>query len=526
MILTSALSRLTESMGRFENRYAGLGSRLGAAEYPEPNSTPRQHSVTESAESVGIVSYNILSFELADEEFYINLNNTPKIIDSKARMDAINTKVEAWMRANKIICLQEVTASFLSEAQNARLHELRSRHGYRFFWHYYSFQRKKDPAGTDLIGVHKMGLAILVPERIYSVERSVQLRPWQDSDMKVTDCLQLSQLEEEIRLLDEFLKKYAPRARTMPTVSDDVIAELGFVSIAVDPAISMGQLLGKINKLKESSRQKVRAIVSEYSRRPPSYNDRSVLLLEVRDAEGRRFVVGNVHIPCKYSAPKIMTSIALKTKQSIVDWLAKNDLDDAVTVLCGDFNSIPGDSVHGCFTGGLQFEDSSVNDEYVEWETFRRVVKNEPWHDLLKRFNSGGCTNYGFTKQGYTERYEKLKVYMDSLGPDFSQLVDAVMEDGEHEGVVSSYASNNPGGSVASQIASARAMKKTLFVPNQLMLDHFFLRDTRGHSWELVQAECPESWQVEDAFKGRPLPDLGFHEPSDHLAISVDLRIK
>ena len=94
MILTSALSRLTESMGRFENRYAGLGSRLGAAEYPEPNSTPRQHSVTESAESVGIVSYNILSFELADEEFYINLNNTPKIIDSKARMDAINTKVE------------------------------------------------------------------------------------------------------------------------------------------------------------------------------------------------------------------------------------------------------------------------------------------------------------------------------------------------------------------------------------------------------------------------------------------------
>jgi hypothetical protein len=398
------------------------------------------------------------------------------------------------------------------------LHILREQYGYRFYWHFYSFQRKQGAVGGEFVGVHKMGLAILVPERIYNVEKSAQLRPWQDSDMKVTDCVQIGKLEESISKLDEFQKKCADSDKKAG-VTDEMWAQLHGL-MPREAKIILGPLLGKINKEKSALRKKVDAIVTEYTRRPPSYNDRSVLLLKLSDIRGRSFVVGNIHIPCKFSAPKIMTSIALKAKQCIVDWLRRNGLNEVPMLLCGDFNATPGDNVHSCFTGGLQFEDPAVNTDYVEFETFEKVVSDEPWLDLLKRFNTGGCTNYGFTRQGYGDRYEKLKAYMDSLGPDFAQLVDAVMAGNEADGAVLSYRENYPDVDVSTHFASAITMRKTLFVPNQLMLDHFF---SRGR-FEDVEPKCWQSWELASEFGGRPLPDLDFGEPSDHLAISVDFK--
>jgi hypothetical protein len=68
---------------------------------------------------------------------------------------------------------------------------------------------------------------------------------------------------------------------------------------------------------------------------------------------------------------------------------------------------------------------------------------------------------------------------------------------------------------------AALGAKRDLFRPRQLCLDHFFTRFA-GTSARVGSFGYTDSTQLR--LEGRPIPDLGVGEPSDHLPIHLTLR--
>jgi hypothetical protein len=74
-------------------------------------------------------------------------------------------------------------------------------------------------------------------------------------------------------------------------------------------------------------------------------------------------------------------------------------------------------------------------------------------------------------------------------------------------------------------IKTALENRSDFFKAKALLLDQMFLRDTDDRL-EIVEAYCPNKFDVATRLGGIPIPNLSKGEPSDHLAISISLAFK
>ena len=562
-----------------------LGASEHRPEWKEPFKSEIKHDgELKPRDTFDIVSYNILSLESGEDDFYRNLDGTPKRMDKIQRKDCITEKVEKWMKMGKIICLQEVTASFLLSVCNSTLERLRTEHKYNIYFHFYAYMPNKIDRTQK--GTCSLGLAVMIPSEYYIVEQTAILRPWESADMSIDDKKSIStlneKLENSVRLLRELgtnkddnnLKAKAidligidevylkvQKANIFESLKDidseDALQLLGvcetsgfsdtsrrqaFEFLVKKPELKFlngGILLPFLNKTNETIRKRITHIADSYKKSAPRFADRSVLVVHVKNHDLQELVVANIHAPCQYRYPKLMTSIALNTKKSILNWMTEKKLSDVPMILCGDFNSGKSDSAYQCFTGAMEYESSaSVNRDNISKSDFERFVGNERWSDALSRINAQGCTNYGFSANSFNESCDAFKSLMDTFRPRTSRFIDIILEsktDNELESeaynslyseYLKEFGMEQPSAvnELISDLKIMHKSKNSFFKPKQLLLDHFFLR--RGEKEIEISCEkCSPSWLVENMTNGQPIPDLEKKQPSDHLPIFVRLNI-
>jgi hypothetical protein len=294
-------------------------------------------------------------------------------------------------------------------------------------------------------------------------------------------------------------------------------------------------------------------LLAPFKNSTPGYSDRVAIIIQIEDKNYNNLLLTTVHLPCMYRYPEIMTSIAFKTKQSILQWMQHNTIGhEYPMLLCGDFNSDPNEeakSAYHSFTGELDYHSQHVQRKFIHAIDFSRIVNDERWTDCLKHINKHGCTNFGFTRSSFNECKTELKTSMDSIRPNLSILVDMIIELSERldstsfsrmcNTYIESIEDMKGADDVRMDASTKRALRidlkesiyaalrerNKIFKPKALLLDHFFMRD-RLERVAITNAECPTIFDVISKTKGKPLPDLSLEEPSDHLCISLSLRFK
>ena len=315
----------------------------------------RPESVTPQS-TVDIVSYNILSSATASGGYYRDTDGQPREFNENERRGMIYARIEGWMEEGKVICLQEVTYSFLFHEE---LRTLLETHRYDVYAHFYAFDVR---ARTTTLG-----LAAFVPIDRFAVADATLLRPWQYALESRNRQATLRDIETKIASLKE-LKIQLSRNRQ--------IEEAKLIQ-------------AQLNDLQSDQK----ALEAESKKEVASYNDRTVLMLRLQS--GSRVVsIGNIHVPCQFKDAKVATSIAFQAKQAVLAWAAQ--FDPAPLVFCGDFNSMPRQAGYSCFTGTQVYDEESIDPDRIQADTFSNVVTSEPWQDALAI--SDGCTCYALTE--------------------------------------------------------------------------------------------------------------------------------
>ena len=563
--------------------------------------------------TIDVVSYNILSLELGMDDNYRNIDGSVNTIDVGERRTAINDKIIPWLAQGKVLCLQEVTYKFIGQEENSYLHDKLRLYNYAIYSHFYSYVTPKTPGQK---GFCTLGLAVLVPRRLYAVKNSGILRPWENPEVpkdiaSSVDAARLDMsiieiafgycsvifkrgstigVQDAVILLQEGIKKLKKELSTLNTslpvsiVSHEAVRANKLIesvdmlnnivksaagydisrlksllqeliihtcNIQVQPSSSddfniMKALSDKKAELSKLCIKQLAPFKSSTHR----YSDRVAIILQIEDKKKNNLLLTTVHLPCQYRYPAVMTSIAFKTKESILQWMKRNTTGyEYPMLLCGDFNSDPNDEAQGAyhsFTGDLSYHSQHVQRGFIHESDFYRIVNDEKWTDCLKNINEYGCTNFGFTGSRFNECKTELKASMDSIRTNLSVLVDRIIElRGTADSTTLSemcdrYIEAMKGGNdekmdydterelridLKKSINEALRERNRIFKPNPHLIDHFFMRDRLGRV-EITHRECPQVYDVIGKTKGRPLPDLSLKEPSDHLYISLSLRFK
>jgi mRNA deadenylase 3'-5' endonuclease subunit Ccr4 len=560
-----------------------LGAKDGKSVQKEPfGSETTYDGGLEMRDEFELVSYNILSLESGEDDYYRNLDGTPKKLDKSTRRDCITNKIEKWMEEKKIICLQEVTATFLNPEFNPGLELLRISHKYSFYSHLYSYMPnkvdKKKPGNCTL------GLAVMIPCEYYSVERKVVLRPWESAEMSMLDKVAIldsnRKLEQSKQLLCDLgkdqnnnklkvnaielmgIEKVCERIdsvkmlNVLESIQDadgqriyqlclksptnaDLIQE-AFVYLQTKNNLNFlnaSILLAYLNKLNEMLRQNITHITDKYKKSTPRYADRSVIILHIKNYADQELLVANIHAPCQFKYPKLMTSIALNAKKSIIGWMKDEKIIQCPMILCGDFNAGKTNSAYQCFTGSLEYANASlVNHESINESEFAEFVRDEKWKDVLEGIN--GCTNYGFTASSFNECCNAFKLFMDTFRQGLCRFMDVVamsnntedLESSDHHPLYSQYLAefgidDDPEyNQLISDLKTMFMSRSSFFQPKQLFLDHFFVREGSGKV-QISDEVCTPSWSIEYRTNGTPIPRLDINEPSDHLPISLKVTL-
>ena len=354
-----------------------------------------------------MVSYNVLSLHSGNDGTYLNLDRSPKALDVQHRRKLINEKISTWMQHCKVICLQEATASLILKEFNPALAALQEEHEYECHSHFYQFQQNRtDPSQ---MGTNILGLAILFPQKIFRAVHSALLFPWNIADRSNMDRDAIVSLEREYLDIQNLVSSLGKNR------SDPVLLQQALSHLMADVEPKANVMLPALNKLAAELSSQIDQILAQYKKKVPPYADRGILVVTLENSTCRRLVLATVHLPCQFRNPKTITSIAINTKQTLLQWLEENRLLRLPVLLCGDFNAGP---LNSAFTGTLEHSSEHVDASYISASDIETYVSNEPWTDLLE----GGCTLYGFTRNTYNDAVKELKALMDSLAPHLSQL--------------------------------------------------------------------------------------------------------
>lgn len=496
----------------------------------------------DSKEQLEIISYNILSLELGGDDYYRNLDGSVQRIDLETRKQALNTKIQKWIEAGKVICLQEVTYSFINETANPVLHTVLNANQYAIYSHFYSYMPNKQ--NRTLKGTCRLGLATLIPRKHYDIKNNGLLRPWENPEIPLNTLRFKEEQESYMKELANDLDFISKQKKMLDTPEKDEFVKAIHNKWHLDPTVTTTPLIcaGLAGKRK-TIQNALNKVMAEFKNSTPGFGDRSVIILKLQDANDNEILIANVHFPCQYRYPKIMASIAIKTKLYILDWMTKTSNQLVPLLLCGDFNSSPEEeagSAYHCLTGSTEYISSTINTSLVSAHDFHKAVTNEKWIDCLRDVNNDGCTNYGFTKSNYEECKKEFHVVLDSILPLFSMYADALFNSNDIEqiktlnedyfqamGILSTDTEKIEEMTERIDAAIQTAIKHKLkFIkPKSLLLDHMFLRDLES-TLNIVSAFCPQTWFTEGIARGKPLPNMDSNQPSDHLAINLTLAFK
>jgi hypothetical protein len=462
----------------------------------------------------GVTSYNILSLDMAMDGHYLNLDGTPKSIDVEARRQAINRKVVGWMEQGQIICLQEATLAYVSGECNPVLHAALRLHGYDVYHHQYQWTIKKDLPAK---GYFSLGLAVLVPSRLYTVAEAGLLWPWKDPVMPPDDQAAAARLDKERGRLGSLV---AVLSRAVPNASlfQKTAGECGLAAPTTEALIAC--LRGR-EAAAAASLEALRKRFVTVTEGP--FKERTIIALRLEDRVGNALVVGNVHLPCKYGDGVMMASLALRAKQALLDFISKG----MGMLLCGDFNAVSGSSAYTCLTGELDY-GSCWTDKNIRPDDFERCVSLERWCAV----GGDGCTVFGFTRTGFAAAKDEFLRFMALQGEDdAAEALEVVLG----SRTVAECMAHRLSNASPEYFTAALGAKRDLFRPRQLCLDHFFTRfaGTAKHTAEQQPNTSQTTARVGSfgytdstqlRLEGRPIPDLGVGEPSDHLPIHLTLR--
>lgn len=483
-------------------------------------------------------SYNILALETGGDGYYRNLDGTPKSMDVGERRQAINQKVVGWMGQGRIICLQEVTAGYLSKESNPELHDALRAQSYDVYHHHYQWSVRKDLPAK---GLFLLGLAILVPSRLYSVRQAALLWPWKDPVIPPSEQAELDGLEKRCSEATSIRKALAG-AMSSPKISPALIQRaIACAAVgAPDPASvdapgppSVGDLMEQLQERADSATSMMVAIRARFPNTTDEpFKDRTAIALVLEDSARRRMVVTNIHLPCKYQDPTMMASVAFRVKQGLLDWMAASHLTGLPMLLCGDFNSGPlgnASTAYDCLVGSLGHSSSWV-DRRITKADFDKYVTREPWHDALAESGDDGCTTFGFTKP----RFDAAKAeFQHSLADQFACCRAASDSCSELETYVDMVLKCETQAECEAMCAdavpppldllkAALSTKRDFFKPTPLWLDHFFIRFA-GPPLRVVSHTITKESQVVKALHGKPIPNLAIGEASDHLPVHLSL---
>ena len=527
------LSLLHARIARLEARAAPTG--LGKPPLAVPHSMKcARHGMLEKSPLWDFTSYNILSLELAQDDYYRKLDGTVNRMDTESRRNAINAKVEKWMEAGRIVCLQEVTNAFLSPEANPGLHAALRRFEYDVYHHAYCYQVSRD---KDTAGVFTLGLATLVPARLYRVAVSALLWPWKDPVVPPEDQAALARLDKEYNESKNILKALQKSRPTPPaSLLKNACGVLGVPPDAgIDPETLAASLEAQAARRHEALLAKTRQFKNITDHK--SFKERTVIALALEDASGNRMTVANIHMPCLYRPEdrEMMTSLAFRAKRAILDWMAQERVADAPMLLGGDFNSGPlGDSstAYSCFAGTLGYASSWVSKD-IPRPDFEKYVGAEKWPNGIATADNDGCTAFGFTKTGLATAMAGLERFMDGRCPGFARFAGVVLKSHAPDDCLRGYLRHTNAApadtlrgvdeeTLARLFREALDERPSYFAPKQLWLDHFFTRSAPGQI-RIVDHVVPKASHVVEWFGGQPIPNLDMGEPSDHLPISLSL---
>ena len=256
------------------------------------------------------------------------------------------------------------------------------------------------------MGPNILGLAILFPRKFFRAVHSALLFPWNIADRSNMDRDAIVSLEKEYLDIQDLVSSLG-KNRSDPVLLQQALSHL----TEVEPKANV--MLPALNKLAAQLSSQIDQILAQYKKKVPPYADRSILVVTLENSTRRRLVLAKMHLPCQYKNPKTMTSIAINTKQTLLQWLEENRLLRLPVLLCGDFNAGPLNSAYQAFTGTLEHSSEHEDASYISASDIETYVSNEPWTDLLE----GRCTLYGFTRNTYNDAVKELKALMDSLAP-------------------------------------------------------------------------------------------------------------
>ena len=520
----------------------------------------------QEAKSIKIVSYNILSDAQFNGDYYRKIDGSVNSINEVERKECINGKIKAWLESGYIVCLQEVTRDFTSKTINENLHSMLKEYEYNSYSHSYNYDPKTEK--------FTLGLAILVPNAYFSIELNELLYPWnnpewsivdrntsRDNKSKITevneekdDVFSLAKPSIDKKKIVQNAKKYIEKwshgengKDIMKKIIDDH-QSLDIQQLITHFCTAIKQKNGLPEKLQnpidvaKDLQKKSLIIINEnetmttkYKQYPRPYRDRTVLVLHLKDHSEKSLLIANVHIPCKYKDIKVMTSLALKAKISIINWMQEKILLNVPMILCGDFNSDPQvdhGTAYNCIKGSISFDESYVNKDTIEIDEFDTYVTQEQWTDCLSTAYTDGFTNYGLTKQSLKNRLEMK--YTQEGGIDLSIFSEYILDHDEKifAQCLKAYSEKNqidiktiPIEQILIDSDTVRQNIGVYLKPTARHLDHIFLRDNSS-TLEISERKCPLKSDISTITGGDPIPNLTHDQPSDHLPISVTFKFK
>ena len=326
----------------------------------------------EKVPQIRIVSYNILSTEYAGADYYVN--TPPEHLQTSYRWGLLRTRLEAELKANSVVCLQEVTPTW---------DELLIP-----FFHHHGYTLVSGPKADG-----KMGVSIAVPRDLQVAETKI---------VKVGDRLRARasarKYETKIPLVGPWLDAIANRA-VVPAVD-----------LYDTTRTRAGRLLGW---------------PSWFNHLPQHHDgweasmkrDNSLVFVRVRpQGTSVELCVGTYHMPCKFRCPDIMTLHASMVKDLMFEMARTTPF-----VLAGDFNITPRDPVYRMLTQG-------ENCDHLLKESLRHTVTWRP--DYRQVVKSAYVTKLGseppFTNYAHTARSAPFRDTLDYVFYSGVEVIDVV----------------------------------------------------------------------------------------------------
>jgi len=315
--------------------------------------------------TVQVVSYNVLSSHLSEASHFVHCR--PEDCEPDTRYSAVMKKLEPFVEADAIICLQEMSLSW-----SGRMQPWFESHGYSLVTNCY---------GSPFNG--HMGVAVAVPRTKYEfldvdLERVSFTKPWPKAP------------EED-----------APPPPAVPSFLESVVAAFKWAT-------------GQGEEKKEVSVPFRRPKQDEWDGSKSRHNRMiSVKVKPVDTEDDAGFCISTYHMPCAFYNQKLMvvhTALAAQHALRVADGLPM--------VLCGDWNFKPGDASYRFMTTGeLDTKDEAYPDyrAFDPWRIEQGMV-GLPSAYAVVNGKEPPFTNYAFTARDEQAFVDTLDYFFMSPG--------------------------------------------------------------------------------------------------------------